>query len=186
MITLTELWIPILASAVTVFVASSAIHMVVKWHNSDYRKLPNEDEVRAAIRKASPAPGQYVVPHCIGPQEMRAPENLRKFTEGPVGMLTLRANSIPNMASSLGLWFLLTLVIATVAGYLASRALPAGASFIHVFRVVATVSFLAYAGGSVQSGIWMGKPWASVAKDLADSLIYASFSAAVFGWAWPH
>ena len=57
-----QLWIPIILSAVCVFLASSLIHMVVKWHASDYRALSNEDEVRAAIRKGSPSPGQYVLP----------------------------------------------------------------------------------------------------------------------------
>ena len=45
---LASLWLPILLSAVAVFVASSLIHMLFKWHNRDYRKLPNEDAVRAA------------------------------------------------------------------------------------------------------------------------------------------
>jgi hypothetical protein len=49
-VSLAQLWLPILLSAVCVFAASSLIHMVVKWHASDYNPLSNEDEVRAAIR----------------------------------------------------------------------------------------------------------------------------------------
>ena len=45
-----HLWMPILVTAVLIFVASSLIHMVFKWHNSDYRKFDNEDDVRAAVR----------------------------------------------------------------------------------------------------------------------------------------
>ena len=45
--------------------------MVFKWHNSDYRKLANEDEVRAAIRSASPAPGQYIIPYCADPKDVQ-------------------------------------------------------------------------------------------------------------------
>ena len=37
-----HLWLPILATAVMIFIASSLIHMVFKWHNADYRKLANE------------------------------------------------------------------------------------------------------------------------------------------------
>jgi hypothetical protein len=40
---LASLWLPILLAAVGVFVVSSLIHMLFKWHNRDYRKLPNED-----------------------------------------------------------------------------------------------------------------------------------------------
>ena len=44
-----ELWIPIVLSAVLIFAASSVIHMVLKYHNSEYWKLSNEDAVRAAV-----------------------------------------------------------------------------------------------------------------------------------------
>ncbi len=90
MISLPQLWLPILLSAVLVFVASSLIHMVVKWHNSDYLTLPNEDEVRAAIRKTNPAPGQYLLPRISDMSQLKTPEVQRKFTEGPVGFLALK------------------------------------------------------------------------------------------------
>ena len=159
--------------------------MVLKWHNSDYLKLANEDDVRAAIRMANPQPGQYVLPHCSDMKDMQKPEVQEKFKDGPVGFLTLRANGVPSMGQSLGLWFLFNVVIALVAAYLAARTLSSGASFLQVCRVVGAVSFLAYAGGSVQGGIWMGKPWTSVAKEVGDGLIYAVVSAVVFGWLWP-
>ena len=53
------------------------------------------------------------------------------------------------------------------------------------FRVVGAVSFVAYGFGSITMAIWMGKPWNSVAKDLADALIYGLLSAGIFGWLWP-
>jgi hypothetical protein len=176
---------PIILSAVAVFVASSLIHMVLKWHNSDYRKLPNEDSVRAAIRAGNPAPGQYIVPHCLGMKEMQTPESQQKFMEGPVGFITLRPNGVPRMGGTLALWFLFTLAIGVIAAYVAAKTLPPTATFGQVCRVVGTLSFLAYAGGSVTNGIWMGKPWSSVAKDVVDGLIYGALTGAVFGWLWP-
>ncbi|HXW97295.1 MAG TPA: hypothetical protein VEI47_06890, partial [Gemmatimonadales bacterium] len=74
MVTLPQLWAPILLAAVLVFVTSSLVHMVFKWHNSDYQKLSNEDEVRAAIRKGNASPGQYVLPHCADQKDMAKPE----------------------------------------------------------------------------------------------------------------
>jgi hypothetical protein len=186
MIFLDQLWIPIILSALLVFGASSLIHMVLKWHNSDYLKFRNEDEVRAAIRATNPVPGQYILPHFPDMKDMQRPEAQQKYKEGPIGFLFLKASGVPRMGASLGFWFLLNVVIAFLAAYLASRTLPTGASFLQVCRVVGTVSFLAYAGGSVQSGIWMGKPWRSVAKEIADGIIYGAVSAAVFGWLWPH
>jgi hypothetical protein len=45
--TLLSLWLPILLSAVVVFVISSLVHMVFKWHASDYRRADNEETLRA-------------------------------------------------------------------------------------------------------------------------------------------
>ena len=54
------LWLPILLSAVIVFIASSIIHMLLPWHRSDYPKVPNEDKVRdAGFDPARLPPGQY-------------------------------------------------------------------------------------------------------------------------------
>jgi hypothetical protein len=186
MVTLAALWLPIVVSAVAVFVLSSLVHMVFKWHNSDYLALANEDEVRAAIRKANPGPGGYMLPHCPDSKAMQSPPMQQKFREGPVGLLTLRAAGMPNMGRSLMLWFLYTLAIAVLVGYLASRLLPAGTAFMAVLRLVTTVAFMTYAGGSVQNGIWMGKTWGSVTKELLDGALYAFATGAVFGALWPH
>ena len=51
------LWLPILLSAVLVFVASSIIHMASPWHKSDYPKMPNEDGVMDALRPFAIPPG---------------------------------------------------------------------------------------------------------------------------------
>jgi len=40
MIPLTALWLPILLSAVIVFVASFIMHMLLPYHRSDYKPLP--------------------------------------------------------------------------------------------------------------------------------------------------
>ncbi|MEP7157640.1 MAG: hypothetical protein ABI905_17790 [Betaproteobacteria bacterium] len=183
---LTQLWMPILATAVLIFIASSVIHMVFKWHNSDYKKLSNEDDVRAVVRAVSPPPGQYVIPHCEHGPEMGSEAMQQKFREGPVAFMTVKANGMPNMGTYLGGWFVFVLVVAALAGCLAMCALPAGKE--HAQRaghLVGMISFLTYFGGSVQMAIWMGKPWSTVFKDLLDSVIYGVISALVFWWLWP-
>jgi hypothetical protein len=50
--TLLQLWLPILVTAIGVFFASSLVHMVFKWHNAEYRLLPNEDDVRKVLGAA--------------------------------------------------------------------------------------------------------------------------------------
>src|SRR5438067_195398 len=98
---LDQLWIPILLSAALVFVASSLIHMVFKWHNSDYHGFSNEDEVRAVIRKGNPAPGGYIVPYCADPKDMAKPEMVKKFEEGPNAFVSLMKPSKPSMTKPL-------------------------------------------------------------------------------------
>ncbi len=64
MVSLTALWLPILLSAVIVFIASSIIHMVLPYHRSDYRQLPDEDKLLATLRAAGLKPGLYHFPFC--------------------------------------------------------------------------------------------------------------------------
>ena len=179
------LWLPVVLSAVLVFVVSSIIHMVLRYHNSDYTRLPNEDAVRAALRAGNPAPRQYVVPYCAEMKEMESPEMRQKYTEGPVGVLYLRRAGMPTMGPLLLQWFLFALVVSFFVGYLASRTVPAGADYLDVFRVVGVAGFLAYGAGQVPAAIWMGKPWSVTWKDVLDGLIYGLVTAGVFGWLWP-
>jgi hypothetical protein len=179
-----NLWLPILLSAVAIFIASSLIHMVLKWHNADYRKLANEDEVGAALRNGSPTPGQYVLPYCLDHKEMGSEAMQKKFNEGPIGLITIRANGMPSMGKSLSQWFVYCLIIAAITGSIARSALGPTPVTGMIACVVGTTSFLAFTGGSVQMGIWMGKPWRSVLFDAFDGVIYATICALMFSWLW--
>ena len=97
MVPLGSLLLPVVLSAVLVFFASFLVHMVLRYHSSDYTQLPNEDAVRAAIRAGNPAPRQYIIPYCKDPKEMQSPEMVQKHMEGPVAVLNLRAPAKPTM-----------------------------------------------------------------------------------------
>lgn len=185
MISLAALWLPILLSSVFVFVASCIIHMAFKWHNPDYKALPNEDEVRNAIRKASPAPGMYVLPHCAEMKEMGSEAMQRKYAEGPVAMLFLKASGSPKIGPSLVQWFIFSIGVSLFAAYVASRTLPPAVHYLQVFRIVGTLSFVAYSAGAFPAAIWMGQPWKAAIKDMVDGLIFALLTAGTFGWLWP-
>ena len=62
MTSLTALWLPVLLSAVFVFIASSLLHMLTPWHKSDYRGVPQEEQVIAALRPMAIPPGDYMLP----------------------------------------------------------------------------------------------------------------------------
>ena len=179
------LWLPIVLSAVLVFIVSSIIHMVLKYHNRDYRQLPNEDAVLAAMRAGTPAAGQYVFPYCPDLKQMQSPEMQQKYVQGPVGVLNLRRSGVPSMGPSLLQWFLFSLLVSFFVAYLAAHTVPPGAHYLDVFRVVGMAGFLAYAAGQVPAAIWMGKPWSVTAKDVLDGLIYGLVTAGTFGWLWP-
>ena len=71
------------------------------------------------------------------------------------------------------------------SGYVASRALPAGAAYLHVFRFAGVTAFLAYAGALPQAAIWYSKSWGTTIRSTIDALIYAGLTAGVYGWLWP-
>jgi len=182
---LASLWLPILLSAVGVFIASSLVHMVFQWHNSDYRPLPNEGEVGAALRQQNLPAGQYVMPHCPGMKDMQKPEMQKKYQDGPVAIITLRPNGMPPMGRYLAQWFVLTLFVALLAALVAGIALPVGASKEAVFDVTFLLAFAAYGCGAISDGVWMGRAWKAVAKDLLDAFIYAAVTGVVFALLWP-
>ena len=185
MVTLGALVLPIVLSAVLVFVLSSLIHMVLGYHASDYSKLADEDGVRAAIRRANPSARQYIFPHAAGTAEMKSPEFQQKVAEGPVGVLTIRPSGEVGMGKALGIWFAYALVVSAMVGYVASATLPAGTDYLKVFQVAGTTAWLAYAFGQLPASIWMGKPWSIAAKEVFDGLLYGLVTAGAFGWLWP-
>ena len=185
MVSLASLWLPIVLSAVAVFVASSIIHMVFKYHQSDYQPLPNEDEVMDALRVSAVGPGEYVVPHAKDPSMLQDPGYQEKAKKGPVAFITMVGQWSPSMAKQLTQWFVYALVVAVFAAYVGGRALGPGAPYLEVFRFTGTTTVIAYAVGRWQQSIWYGKPWSTTAKNTLDGLIYGLLSAGFFGWLWP-
>lgn len=186
MVPLVALWLPIIVSAIVVFFASSILHMMLKYHNSDYRKFSNEDEVRTAIRNGNPTPGQYLLLYAVGsPESLKDPAMIEKFKQGPVGMAFVRKPGVPTMGPLLVQWFIYEIVVSLFAGYVASATLAPGTPYLKVFQVVGTVAFVAYGAARTQSAIWQGEPWSATVKDMIDALIYGLLTAGVFGWLWP-
>ena len=185
MVSITALWLPILLSAVIVFVASSIIHMLLPIHKNDYRKLPEEEKVLDALRSAGVTPGRsYIFPYCTH-KDMKAPEMVEKFKRGPIGMLTLRPNGTPAMGKFLGQWFVYCIVVGIFVAYLTGRTRPAGTPYLEVFRVAGASGFLAYSGALIQDAIWKGEDWGVTIKYVIDGFIFALLTAGTFGWLWP-
>ena len=185
MVSLSALWLPILLSAVIVFIASSIIHMVLPYHRNNYRPLPDEEKLTGVLRAAGLTPGLYHFPFCTH-KEMKSPATQEKFKQGPVGLLTVFPSGPPAMPKFLGMWFAFCLLIGLFVAYLAAHTVAPGAPYLGVFRVVGTATFLAYGLGILSNGIWKGLPWAVVLKEAFDGLIYSLLTAGTFGYLWPH
>lgn len=185
MVSLTALWLPILLSAVAVFVASSIIHMLLGYHNSDWSSLDREDGVLDALRPFALRPGDYVAPRPKSMADMNTPEFKAKVAKGPRIMLTVMGPSSGSMLKSLLLWFIYSVVIAIFAAYVAGMTLAAGADYLDVFRITSTVAFAGYALALWQGWIWYSRGLASTLKTTFDGLVYALLTGGVFGWLWP-
>ena len=181
-----ELWLPILLSTVFVFIASALINMFLKfWHMPDYHGFSNEDEVAAAIRKGSAAPGAYMIPWCKGMEAMKDPAMQAKFQQGPVAWVHLRAGGPINMGACLGQWFVFCLFVSIACAGLAGHALPAHPDSHLAFHTVGLAALLGYSFGEIPNAIWRGQPWAVTVKYFIDGIVYAVITAATFCWLWP-
>ena len=186
MVALSALWLPILLSAVIVFVASSIIHMATPWHKSDYLKVPDENKLMDTLRPLAVPPGDYMVPLPSSTKEMRSAEFAEKLKRGPVMMFTVMPSGPVNMTRSLVLWFVYCVLVGLFAAYVAGRALPIGAPYPRVFQLAGVTAFVGYAVALWQMSIWYRRAWSTTIKTTIDGLIYALLTGGTFGWLWPH
>ena len=185
MVPLTSLWMPILLSAVLVFVASSILHMVLPYHRSDYARVPSEPEVMAALQPFGLRPGDYFMPAASGPKEMDTPAFKERWQRGPVVVMTVLPPSASFVGPTLGKWFAYSVVVGVFAAYLAGRALGPGATYLQVFQFAGCTAFVGYTLALWQMTIWYRRKLSTTVKSTIDGLLYAALTGGAFGWLWP-
>lgn len=181
MVPLTGLWLPILVSAVFVFITSTILHMVIAaWHRGDYAKAQTEEALVGAI--ASLPSNQYVVPLC----DWRAmtPEERTAQMAKPTAFMIVR-NPPSGFGKTLGLWFLHCLIVSFFVAYLTGHVLGPGAEYLAVHRIAGTSAVMAWALGAATESIWFGRPWRITFKHIVDGVIYGLVTGGTFGWLWP-
>lgn len=181
---ITALWLPILLSAVFVFIASSIVHMLLKYHAADYRPLPDENAFANAVRPLAIPPGDYMIPRASSMDDMKSPEFQEKMKNGPVMMMTVMPPGT-SMGRAFGLWFLHILIVSTFAAYITGRALAPGAAYLEVFRFAGATAFIAYGVAIWPLWIWYHRSLGTTLRSTLDALIYACVTAGTFGWLWP-
>lgn len=187
MVPVLSLWLPILLSAVAVFLVSFILHMVLKYHQNDYRSLPDEPGVLDVLRPFRIPPGNYAFPRPKDMKDIGTPEFKAKWGAGPAGFLTVLPTSPegPKMTAELVQWFVYSIVVSIFAAYIAGRALEPGANYLEVFRFAGATAFIGYGLAQWQQSIWYKVSWTTNLKNNIDALIYGFFTGGVFGWLWP-
>ena len=186
MVSLAALWLPVLGSAVIVFIASSVIHMALGYHSADWNKLEREreDGLLDALRPFGLRPGDYGAPMPNSMSEMNSPEFKARVERGPRILFTVLTPAT-SMLKSLVFWFIYSIVVSIFAAYVAGSSLAPGAPYLEVFRLTSTVAFAGYALALWQAWIWYSRSLRYTLWSTFDGLVYALLTGGVFGWLWP-
>jgi hypothetical protein len=178
-----SLWLPIVLSAVALFVLSAASHMALPWRRKEWARITDFAALQAALQALPP--GQYAFPAAPEPREQMKPEWLERWARGPSGWLTIAPRRPINMARNMGLSFLVFLAVAFMAAYTAGHSLGPTARGLSVFRIVGTVGTLSFGVGTIFSSIWYDRPWRNYLADAVDAVLFGLVMAGIFAWLWP-
>ena len=185
MISLASLLLPIVVSAVAVFIVSFLVHMLLRYHNTDYPAVPDQDNVMDALRKFNLAPGDYMMPRCATMKEMKEPAFTEKLKKGPVIVMTVMPNREMAMGPSLVQWFIYCLIVSAFTAFVASKSLAPGTAGSAVVCVAGVAAFMAYALGQWPDSIWWKRKWSTTIKHTIDGVLYGLATGAVFALMWP-
>src|SRR6476661_1675813 len=155
-----SLLLPVIVSAVAVFMLTLVLHMT-PWHKSDYVRLPDEDGVMQALRPFNIPPNDYTVPHPGSGDYMKSPEYDARRNAGPVMNLTVIPSGPWKIGRMMGLWFLFTLVVSAIVACVVGTVVPSRGGTHAVFHHVAVITFLSYAMGAVPLSIWYNRKWST-------------------------
>lgn len=185
MVSIVDLWLPVVFSAGAVFFLSFLMHMVLPHHRTDYGRLPDEDGLVKELERQGAEPGMYAFPHCATPSQMQDPEWVVKFTQHPAGLVTLKGRGGINMGKSMATSLLFNLAISALVAYLASQALSAGSPGRTVLQVTSLVAWLGYGGALAWGPIWFFERWGVAFKGILDALVYGLATGLIFMALWP-
>ena len=176
---LINLWLPVLLTAIALFIASSVCWTVLPHHENDFEKADSEDELMSSIRQLNLKPGKYMFPF-MKHSEQSQQEMIDKYTAGPRGTLVLW--DMPNMGRNLGLTFVFFLLIAIVTAYIGWEALGADAGFLKVFQIIGALSVLVHCSSGQLNAIWFPR---KTSMDFVDGIAYGIITGLIFALLWP-
>jgi len=182
MVSLLDLWLPILLAALVVQVASTMIHMALPfWHTADYRHVDDDRTFVEGARGLQS--GLYLFPRLV---PKPTAEQKAEWESGPTGLMYLRNPARFSFGRTIAIYSLYCLVSAVFVAYIASETLPAGTPYLRVFQIAGAAGTIFWSfGNNISDAIWYGKPWPVAFKYVIDGLLYGLLMGGVFGWLWP-
>ena len=183
-----QLWLPIVLSAVILFIASSVIWMFAPHHKTEWKEPPQVDALRTFLRQSGITAGAFVFPHMTAADradKAKAAEKMKQAEEGPAGVLFLRAPGPMGMGRMMVQQFVFFLVVAALIALLDVHMMDRGTVYLAVFKRDAIIAFLTFGLGTAPESIWFARPWKSFWLQAIDAAIYAGLLAGTFGWLWP-
>ena len=179
---LAHLWLPIVASAVLLFVLSAASHMALPWRRNEWGRITESEALQASLEGLRP--GLYAFPAAPDPKQQMTKEWRDRWAKGPSGWLTIAPRAPVDMGRNMALSVVAYLLVACLAAYVAWHALGPAPHGRAVFRLVGTLGFMSFGVGTVFESIWYHRPWRAYASDALDALLSGLVMAAAFAWLW--
>lgn len=181
------LWLPIILSAVAVFIASALAWMLVGHHSKDHQGLGEERERKLieALKSINIAPGVYGFPDMH--KAMSRDEQRKMFDtmfQNPVGLLRVWRH--PNMGVNMFMSFVIYLVASTLIAYLGWAAFGhAKVEFTKIFQVLGTAGVLTYTIASLPGDVWFQNSKRAMVLNVLDGVVFGLITGAIFAWRWP-
>lgn len=185
MVPIMSLWLPILLSAVFVFLASFVLHMLLTYHFKDFKPVGDEDKVLTTMRSFNLPPGEYFLPYSDSHEKRKSAGFQEKMKSGSTFFVAVWGANADAMGKPLAQWFVYTLIVGIFVAYAAGRTLAPGEHYLGVFRIAGFVAFACYAVAQWQEYIWFKRSFGRTMRNTFDGLVYALLTAGTFGWLWP-
>jgi hypothetical protein len=185
MLTLLDLWLPILLSAAAVWFWAFLSWAILPIHRRDHGPLPDEEALLRYLRELNLPPGAYGFPHAKDSAQHKDPAFVEKWKAGPTGMLNV-LDPKAGMGMNMLLTFIVYLIVSLLIGYIGWAAgLPRGADFWSIFRVLGTAGILAYTFAFLPSMIWFQATPNAKLAGIMDGLISGVVTGLIFAALWP-
>lgn len=180
---LLSLWLPILVTTVVLFFASFLAWVVLPHHKPDIKSWPDEGALLRFVRDSGVSPGEYMFP-LIDQKDLKEEWAVRRYEEGPWGMVNIWPAK-PNMGANMIKTVLFFLAVTILVAYVGLAALPAGAAFGEVFRIVGVTAILAHTTGGICREIWFTRPLRAKLMDALDGIVFGLLTGVIFALMWP-